>query len=194
MNCLASTLDIEFACLAIYYCSASFYLCCYSCVPVVNRLNLQCEFRLKELWPMGDFTWEQETLKHLWPWINPRQRRCIWKRLWLWLLGATAGICLKGLWSKDKSTLQQKKVHHKASVPAEKPMMQQVHLEAPVVVHEVVLEHLKASNREHAQDRGEGVVAHKQGHTGTCASQRDSCGCGLAYAAAGTALKWLAHI
>lgn len=47
------------------------------------------------------------------------------------------------LWPKDESILQQKKVHHNASVAVEKSMMQQVHSEAPVVENEVMLEHLK---------------------------------------------------
>lgn len=39
-------------------------------------------------------------------------------------------------WPKGKSILQQKKVDHKPSVAVEKSMIQQVHLEASVVVHE----------------------------------------------------------
>ena len=46
---------------------------------------------------------------------------------------------LKGLWPKDKSTLE--KVRLEASVG--KSMLQQVHLEASVAVHEVMVEHLK---------------------------------------------------
>ncbi|KAK4816015.1 hypothetical protein QYF61_011005, partial [Mycteria americana] len=51
----------------------------------------------------------------------------------------TASIPLKGLWPKDKSTLE--KVQLKASVVVDKSMLQQVHLEASVAVHEVILEH-----------------------------------------------------
>ena len=58
-------------------------------------------------------------------------------------VSAAAGVPLKGLWPKDKSTLE--KVHLEASVAVDKSMLQQVHLEASsVAVHEVMLEHLKA--------------------------------------------------
>ena len=49
---------------------------------------------------------------------------------------------LKGLWPKDKSTLER--VHLEASVAVDKSVLQQVHLEASVAVHELMLEHLKA--------------------------------------------------
>ena len=60
-------------------------------------------------------------------------------------VSATAGIALKVLWPKDKSTLE--KVHLGASVAVDKSMLQQVHLEASVAVQEVMLEHLKACGR-----------------------------------------------
>ena len=54
---------------------------------------------------------------------------------------AAAGIPLKGLWPKDKATLE--KVCLNASAAVDKSMLQQVHLQALVAVHEVMLEHLK---------------------------------------------------
>ncbi|KAK4830240.1 hypothetical protein QYF61_009307 [Mycteria americana] len=60
-----------------------------------------------------------------------------------WGLPWAAGIPLKGLWPKDKSTLE--KVHLEASVAVDKSILQRVHLEASVAVHEVTLEHLKVA-------------------------------------------------
>lgn len=79
MNCLVSMLDTTF--LPCSYCGASFILCCYSFVPIESRPNLQCEFKLKALWSMGDLMCEQDNLKHLWPWVSPHEGRYLWKHL-----------------------------------------------------------------------------------------------------------------
>ena len=76
-------------------------------------------------------------------------------------------------------------------------MLQQVHLEASLAVHAVMLEHLKPCDNGYPRNRAgtpleglqpwvrprwsrytsEGIVAHREGHDGTGAPQSD-CGCG----------------
>ncbi|KAK4832202.1 hypothetical protein QYF61_021035 [Mycteria americana] len=83
---------------------------------------------------------------------NWSERKCIWQRVVASRYQAgLAGTPLKGLWPKDKVTLE--KVHFEAPVAVDKSMLQQVHLEASVAVREVMLEHLKVCGHGQAQDR-----------------------------------------
>lgn len=63
---------------------------------------------------------------------------------------AAAGTPLKGLWPQDKFTLEN--VYLAASVAVDKSMLQWVHLEVSVAVHEVMPEHLKVCGCGQAHD------------------------------------------
>lgn len=64
---------------------------------------------------------------------------------------AAAGTPLKWLWPKDKS--MPEKHRHEASVAVDESVVQEVHSEASVAVHDVMLEHLKVCGQGWAPDR-----------------------------------------
>lgn len=94
-----------------------FLCCCNSSVDSSQRDS--------DLWVMSP-QWNSYIWKCLWPWESPHHSRYISKCLWPWLCRCHSRCTPEGAGPKDRSVLQQ------------------AHPDAPVAVHEALLERLRA--------------------------------------------------
>lgn len=99
--------------------------CAYTDVSIQMCLQLHIDVSIQDAF-----------LKHLWQWISHVRASASQSACGCGSVCATPVVPLKGLWPKDKSTLDE--VQLKAYAALGKSMVQQVHLEASVVPHEVL--------------------------------------------------------